>query len=37
MLDIFVPKVAQRPRIMPGIRKGEATGVPQHVRVCLEA
>jgi hypothetical protein len=33
VLDVFVPEPClQRPRIVPGIGQGVATGVPQHVR-----
>jgi len=37
MLDVLVPEVSlQRPRILSGIGQGKSTGVPQHVRVCLD-
>src|SRR5215475_3474631 len=33
VLDVLVPEPClQRPRIVPGIGQGVATGVPQHVR-----
>src|SRR5262245_44870581 len=38
MLDILVTQVGlQGARIMAFVGEGEAAGVPQHVRVCLEA
>jgi hypothetical protein len=38
VLDVLVAKVSlQNPRIVTLVRQREATGVPEHVRVSLEA
>ena len=38
MLDILVPQVSlQGPRIVALVRQRKATGVPEHVRMALEA
>jgi hypothetical protein len=38
VLDIAVPEVRlKRPRVVPPVGQGMAAGVPEHVRVRLEA
>ena len=38
MLDILVAEIRlQRPRIVPSVGEGVTAGMPQHVRMWLEA
>ena len=38
VLDVLVPEIGlQSARVVPLVSQGEPTGVPQHVRVSLEA